>query len=98
MLYEVITDQGFKSYLSCVDGEKLGQSYAGRLIDESLLEDLLADVDPCGENGEFHTFVYNGPIFYDKVYFKKGALTLKDNRFYSCNLLVDKRIPTKNGL
>jgi uncharacterized protein (TIGR00290 family) len=85
---------GFEAVITSVDSTVLGKDFAGRKYTEKFLMDLPVNVDPCGENGEFHTFVYNGPIFYDKVYFKKGALRLKDNRFYSCDLLVDKRIPT----
>jgi uncharacterized protein (TIGR00290 family) len=79
---------GFKAVITSVDSCVLGKDFAGREYDEKFLSDLPVNVDPCGENGEFHTFVYNGPIFCEKVDFKKGALTLKDNRFYSCDLLV----------
>jgi len=79
---------GFKAVITSVDSHVLGKDFAGREYDENFLLDLPASVDPCGENGEFHTFVYNGPILCEKVNFKKGALTLKDNRFYSCDLLV----------
>jgi uncharacterized protein (TIGR00290 family) len=79
---------GFKAVITSVDSRVLGKDFAGREYDEKFLSDLPATVDPCGENGEFHTFVYNGPVFYEKVDFKKGELTLKDNRFYSCDLIV----------
>lgn len=54
---------GFKARLACVDAQKLGRAFAGRAIDERFLRDLPAGVDPCGENGEYHSFVYDGPIF-----------------------------------
>ena len=79
---------GFKAVITSVDSNVLGKDFAGREYNEKFLSDLPVNVDPCGENGEFHTFVYNGPIFCEKVPFKKGALTLKDNRFYSCDLIV----------
>ena len=79
---------GFKAVITSVDSHVLGKDFAGREYDEKFLSDLPASVDPCGENGEFHTFVYNGPIFYEKVDFKKGAISLRDNRFYSCDLIV----------
>lgn len=63
---------GFKAVLTSVDASKLDRSFAGREFDVSLLSDLPKDVDPCGENGEFHTFVYDGPIFNFPVKFKKG--------------------------
>ena len=53
---------GFKAILSCVEG-KVGPGFAGRAYDERLLEDLPAGIDPCGEYGEFHSFVYDGPCF-----------------------------------
>ena len=66
-LVRAFIDLGFKAYLSCVDGAKLDQSFAGRSIDLELLNDLPDGVDPCGENGEFHTFVYDGPMFQTPV-------------------------------
>ncbi len=63
---------GFKAVLTSVDASKLDRSFAGREFDTSLLSDLPNYVDPCGENGEFHTFVYDGPIFSFPIKFKKG--------------------------
>ncbi len=54
---------GFKAVLVCIDLEKLPPEFAGRDFDQSLLDALPPGVDPCGENGEFHTFVYDGPLF-----------------------------------
>jgi uncharacterized protein (TIGR00290 family) len=54
---------GFKSIVVCVDHRYLGREFAGRFYDEAFLADLPANVDACGENGEFHTFVYDGPMF-----------------------------------
>lgn len=90
--------EGFKSIITCVDGSLLDQSFAGRLFDESFLQDLPANVDPCGENGEFHSFVFDGPIFKDSpVAFTKGDLVLrsyadpsasgKQKGFWYCDLL-----------
>ncbi len=56
-------EEGFKACLSCVDGRKLDSSFAGRPYDTDLLRDLPVNVDPCGEYGEFHSFVFDGPIF-----------------------------------
>ena len=50
----------------------LEKSFAGREYDEQFLSDLPANVDPCGENGEFHSFVYDGPIFRERILFHKG--------------------------
>ena len=74
---------GFKAYLSCVDGEKLGEEFAGRSLDERFLDDLPAGVDPCGENGEYHSFVYDGPLFQEAVPVKVGAVVLRDGRHFA---------------
>jgi uncharacterized protein (TIGR00290 family) len=78
---------GFKAIIVCVDTEKLGQEFAGRDFDAAFLHDLPAGVDPCGENGEFHSFVYDGPIFSQPVKVQKGEKALRDNRFYYCDLI-----------
>ena len=65
-------DQGFKAITVCVNGELLDESFVGREVDESFLKDLPNNVDPCGENGEFHTFCYDGPIFKHPVKFEVG--------------------------
>jgi uncharacterized protein (TIGR00290 family) len=78
---------GFKAILVCVDSDSLNQSFAGRAFDESLLADLPRSVDPCGENGEFHTFVYAGPIFDHPISIRVGETVLRENRFWFCDLL-----------
>lgn len=77
---------GFRAILVCVDTRALPASFAGRDFDERLLGDLPARVDPCGENGEFHTFVYDGPIFKSPVEVERGAVTERDG-FAFCDLL-----------
>jgi uncharacterized protein (TIGR00290 family) len=62
-LAEEIIASGVKAKLTCVDPRKLEKSFAGREFDAALLRDLPPSVDPCGENGEFHTFVYASPLF-----------------------------------
>ena len=69
----------------CVDSRALDSSFAGRDIDEDFLQKLPAGVDPCGENGEFHCFVYDGPLFKDRVQFKKSKIHQRD-KFYYCDL------------
>lgn len=64
---------GFKAVVCCLDGKVLDASFAGRFIDERFLRDLPATVDPCGENGEFHSFVFDGPLFSSPVRFTLGA-------------------------
>jgi len=69
---------GFRAVLTCVDPKKLDGKFAGRQFDSSLLEDLPPTVDPCGENGEFHTFVYDGPIFRESIPVEIGQSILRD--------------------
>lgn len=68
---------GFKAICICVNAKMLDKSFCGRIIDEKFLADLPEEVDPCGENGEFHTFVYDGPNFKFPVAFKKGEIVQK---------------------
>lgn len=79
---------GFKAITTCVDGEILPVDFVGREFDEDFLASLPSQVDPCGENGEFHTFVYDGPIFKEKLPLQKGNIVLRENRFYFCDLLL----------
>lgn len=69
---------GFKTLVVSVDGSKLDKSFAGRVLDQSFLDDLPEDVDACGENGEFHTFVFEGPIFKKPLAFTKGEVVGKE--------------------
>jgi uncharacterized protein (TIGR00290 family) len=78
---------GFKAIITSIDSNVLGKDFVGREYDEQFLSDLPANVDPCGENGEFHSFVYDGPLFCERIGFKKGEIVLRDNRFYYCDLL-----------
>lgn len=63
---------GFRSIIVCVNEQYLDKSFCGRVIDESFLADLPANVDPCGENGEFHSFVFEAPFYRSPVAFTKG--------------------------
>jgi uncharacterized protein (TIGR00290 family) len=65
-------DLGFKTVITCVNEKYLGKHFAGRIIDRDFLKDLPPGVDPCGENGEFHTFVFDGPIFKEPIPFTIG--------------------------
>lgn len=83
---------GFKAYLTCVDSEKLGAEFAGRPIDADLIRDLPDGVDPCGENGEFHSFVYDGPIFRQCVEVSAGEVVLRDVRYFADLIPADRRM------
>jgi len=77
---------GFKSAVVCVDPAQLDPSFVGRVLDEELLAQFPPHVDPCGENGEFHTFVFDGPIFKNPVKFSFGEIVCRDS-FWFCDLL-----------
>jgi diphthamide synthase (EF-2-diphthine--ammonia ligase) len=62
-LARAFIDAGFDATLACIDPRALDPSLAGRRYDEQLLAEFPPGIDPCGENGEFHTFVHGGPIF-----------------------------------
>ena len=81
-------DAGFEAILSCVDTQALDASFAGCAFDASLLRDLPRSVDPCGENGEFHSFVWNGPDFAAPVACRRGEVVLREERFAFCDLLA----------
>jgi len=81
-------DLGFRAVVTCVDGKVLDPSFAGMMVDENFLSKLPAGVDPCGENGEFHTFVYDGPAFKEAVRFSVGERVERDS-FWFCDLLPD---------
>ena len=80
-------DLGFKAVTSCVDSRVLGKEFVGKDFNKEFLSKLPGSVDPCGENGEFHSFVYDGPIFTKPVLCKKGEIVLRDRYFYYCDLL-----------
>jgi uncharacterized protein (TIGR00290 family) len=77
MLKEFISF-GFKSIIVCINTNFLDKNFCGRLIDESFINDLPSNVDPCGENGEYHSFVFDGPIFSKPVRFKKGEIVYQE--------------------
>lgn len=69
---------GVKTRLVCVDPRKLGREFAGRDLDAALLAELPEGVDPCGENGEFHSFVYGGPMFREEIAVESGEVVERD--------------------
>lgn len=86
-LARTFLDLGFRAVLCCVDTRALPAEFAGRPYDAQLLAQLPPGVDPCGENGEFHTFVFDGPSFARPVAFATGERTLRDDCFAYCDLL-----------
>jgi len=76
-LIEVIEQTGIEAMIVCLNEKFLGKEFLGRKIDRRFLNDLPDNVDPCGENGEFHTFVYNAPYFRAPISVKKGEQVYK---------------------
>ena len=92
---EQFIENGFKAVVVSANARLLDKSFAGRIIDKSFLADLPNNVDPCGENGEFHSFVFDGPVFSHPINFSIGETVLKeyktsdkwDHAFWYCDLL-----------
>jgi uncharacterized protein (TIGR00290 family) len=85
MLAREFIAEGFQAFITCLDPRALDASFAGRAYDEQLLADLPASVDPCGENGEFHTFVHAGPIFTEPIACDPGEVVEREG-FVFCDL------------
>ena len=83
-------DLGFQAVTTCVDSKVLDRRFIGRVIDKRFLALLPSDVDPSGENGEFHSFVFDGPMFKKKISCALGEVVLRDG-FYFCDLLPQER-------
>jgi uncharacterized protein (TIGR00290 family) len=81
---------GFRARTACIDPRKLDRSFAGRELDAAFFRELPIGVDPCGENGEFHTFVFDGPIFPSPVPVVTGQVVERDS-FIFCDLLPDSQ-------
>ena len=94
-LAEAFIAAGFKAIVICVDPRALAFPFAGRRFDEALLRDLPRNVDPCGENGEFHTFVFDGPIFQHPVLFRPGPV-VKRGQFVFAELTPATKSHRKN--
>ena len=74
---------GLRAKLTCVDSKQIDPKFAGREFDSQLLSELPASADPCGENGEFHSFVYAGPIFREAIPVNLGEVVQRDQFFYA---------------
>jgi uncharacterized protein (TIGR00290 family) len=87
-LARVFVNDGFRAVLTCVDTTQLDARFAGREFDHALLDELPATVDPCGERGEFHTFVWAGPHMSAVVPVVPGEQVLRDDRFQYCDFFA----------
>lgn len=89
LIHEFI-DLGFKTIITCVNEKYLDKSFAGRIIDSDFLKDLPDNVDPCGENGEFHTFTFDGPLFRKPISFDIGDVVYKKYTSAKSNSTYDR--------
>ena len=96
-LAKTFESEGFKAIVVSVNAQLLGEEFVGRYYDSQFIADLPLNVDPCGENGEFHTFCFDGPIFKNPVDFEIGEKILKsykhgdlETAFWYCDLLPSK--------
>jgi len=97
-LMQEFIDFGFKAIVICINGNLLDESFVGREIDNDFINDLPSNVDPCGENGEFHTFCFDGPLFSNPIKFEIGEKVYREYKspskdsdsemgFWFCDLL-----------
>ena len=84
----------FRAIAVCVDSKVLDPSFAGRELDEAFFRDLPPQADACGENGEFHTFVFDGPIFHSPIHVRTGEIVNRDG-FVFCDILEEMGEATK---
>lgn len=87
ILAESFINLGFKAIITSVDSKYLEGSYVGKLYNNDFIDSLPSSVDPCGENGEFHSFVFDGPLFSYPIQFQKGEIVFRENRFYYIDLI-----------
>jgi uncharacterized protein (TIGR00290 family) len=80
-------DLGYRAVIACVDTHVLDQEFTGRTFDHTFLRDLPEGIDPCGEYGEFHSFVYGGPLFQQNIAHERGEMILREERFSYCDLV-----------
>jgi diphthamide synthase (EF-2-diphthine--ammonia ligase) len=85
---------GLQARLTCIDPRKLDRSFAGRTFDAQLLADLPEGIDPCGENGEFHSFAFDGPMFHHPIAVEPGEIVERDN-FVFADLALQEPVAPK---
>jgi len=89
-LARYFVDRGYRALLSCVDTQQIDAAFCGRDYDHALLAALPPGADPCGENGEFHTCVYGGPLWPAPLALARGEQLLREQRFQYCDLLLQE--------
>jgi uncharacterized protein (TIGR00290 family) len=93
-LIRALHSANFRAIAVCIDGKVLDRSFAGRELDQAFFRDLPPHADPCGENGEFHTFVFDGPIFHAPIPVRTGEIIQRDS-FVFCDLLPLEEVANK---
>lgn len=96
-LADAMIDGGLRAQLCCVDTSRLDAAYAGRAFDASLLQALPAGIDPCGEHGEFHTCVHDGPMFAHAIQIERGDTVLRDGRFAYADFKLADALHRRTG-
>lgn len=86
MLARTMIAEGFRAIVVCLDPRALDRTFAGRTFDQGFLADLPRSVDPCGENGEFHTFVHDGPLFHAPIPCRTGEIVTREG-FVFCDVV-----------
>lgn len=86
LLAQFFVDKGFRAIVTCVDARILDRSFVGRIVDSDFLQALPSGIDPCGENGEYHSFVFYAPMFQRSIPCKMGEVVLRDS-FYFCDVV-----------
>ncbi len=86
---------GLRAHLSCVDPRKLDPSFAGRSFDARLLADLPPSVNPCGENGGFHSFVHDGPTFHQPIPVRVGEVVNRDGFVFADLVAAQAELPSR---
>jgi uncharacterized protein (TIGR00290 family) len=89
-LISEMLDGGLRARIVCLDPAKVSAEFAGRDLDHQFVQQLPTGVDPCGENGEFHTFAYAGPMFDESIPIESGETVLRDGFVFSDLLLNSK--------
>jgi len=96
-LLEEMLAGGLRARIVCVDPSNLPPEFAGRDLSTEMLDSLPAGVDPCGENGEFHTFAFAGPMFYETIPIEDGECVLRDG-FVFADILLQSKAPVRSPL
>lgn len=87
-LSQQMVSNGLKAVITCINADQFSQEYAGREYNKSFLEDIPDSIDPCGENGEFHSFAFDGPMFQYPIKVIAGETICRDGAYFTDLLLA----------